>query len=106
VTPDTLIPRPDTEILVELCLSKLDSTSDSFLDLGTGTGVIAICVAIERPEITVHATDSSAAALKVATANANRLNAGVRFKKSNWFEAVTTSEFSVIASNPPYIAAD
>ena len=106
VTPDTLIPRPDTEILVELCLSKLTNAKGPFLDLGTGSGVIAICVAIERPELTVTATDNSHAALKVATANATRLNARVSFKESNWFENITPDTFSVIASNPPYIAED
>jgi len=106
VTPDTLIPRPDTETLVELCLSKVGNNNGPFLDLGTGSGVIAVCVAVERPDIAVYATDSSDAALKVADANATRLNATVSFKQSNWFEKVTTSDFSVIASNPPYIAAD
>ena len=106
VTPDTLIPRPDTETLVELCLSKVGNNNGPFLDLGTGSGVIAVCVAIERPDIAVYATDSSDAALKVADANATRLNATISFKQSNWFEKVTISDFSVIASNPPYIAAD
>ena len=106
VSPDTLIPRPDTEILVELCLSKLGNNSGPFLDLGTGSGVIAICVALERPDNTVTATDHSDAALQVATANANRLKASFNFSQSNWFEKITSRDFFVIASNPPYIAAD
>jgi len=106
VTPDTLIPRSDTETLVELCLSKLDNTSSSFLDLGTGSGAIAICVAIERPDINIFATDNSAAALKIAAANASRLNVQVNFALSSWFNDITANTFSVIAANPPYIAAD
>ena len=106
VTRDTLIPRPETETLVELCLAKLDIDSDSFLDLGTGSGVIAISVAIERPDISVHATDNSAEALKIAAANADRLNANINLIQSNWFDGIPENEFSVIASNPPYIAAD
>ena len=106
VTSDTLIPRPDTETLVEHCLKKLKGSNGPFLDLGTGSGVIAICIAIERPDIEVYATDSSDAALKIATANASRLNAKINFNQSDWFEDIATTAFSVIASNPPYIAAD
>ncbi len=106
VTPDTLIPRPDTETLVELCLAKLSDSCGPFLDLGTGSGVIAICVAIERTDIAVTATDCNDAALKVAAANADRLKARVNFRQSNWFEKVSNNKFFVIASNPPYIAAD
>lgn len=105
VTPDTLIPRPDTEILVEQSLAKLADTQEPFLDLGTGSGVIAICIALERPEITVHATDISEAALKVARTNAEKLGAKVHFISSNWFENLHHS-YGVIASNPPYIAKD
>jgi len=106
VTPDTLIPRPETELLVELSLSKLEGTNGPFLDLGTGSGVIAITVAKERKDIPVFATDISDAALKVASANANKLKAVVTFKLSSWFDALETKQFSVIASNPPYIAHD
>lgn len=106
VTADTLIPRPDTEILVEQSLLKLKNTSGPFLDLGTGSGVIAICVAAERPDIKVCATDINDSALKIAAANAARHNADVDFIESDWFDNVTTTDFSVIASNPPYIAPD
>ncbi len=106
VTKDTLIPRPDTEVLVEQVLAKLANTQGTFLDLGTGSGVIAICVALERPDIEVHATDLSAAALEVARGNAEKLRANVSFIHSNWFENLQTRNYAVIASNPPYIAED
>lgn len=106
VTTDTLIPRPDTEILVEQCLAKLALTAGPFLDLGTGSGVIAISVAKERPDIEVTATDSSEAAIEVAKRNAKNLGATVGFIQSNWFDAIQNKSFDVIASNPPYIAAD
>ena len=106
VTKDTLIPRPDTEVLVEQVLAKLANTQGTFLDLGTGSGVIAICVALERPDIEVHATDLSAAALEVARGNAEKLGANVSFIHSNWFENLQTGNYAVIASNPPYIAED
>ena len=104
VTTDTLIPRSDTETLVEQSLAKLEHTHGPFLDLGTGSGVIAICVALERPDIEVFATDISEAALEVASANMAKLGAKVNFIRSNWFENLNTQEFAVIASNPPYIA--
>ena len=104
VTPDTLIPRPETELLVELSISKLRQHPGPFLDLGTGSGVIAICVAKELPETNVMAVDNSNAALEVALSNARQLRAGVSFRQSNWFEQLSDSQFAVIAANPPYIA--
>ena len=104
VTPDTLIPRSDTETLVEQSLAKLGDTEGPFLDLGTGSGIIAICVALERPDVGVTATDISDAALEVARTNATKLNAKVNFIHSNWFESLNKKSFAVIASNPPYIA--
>lgn len=104
VTPDTLIPRPDTELIVELSIAKLKVTGGPFLDLGTGSGAIAISVAKELPDIEVVASDNSDAALAVANANASRLNANVNFLQSNWFENIPAQLFSVIATNPPYIA--
>lgn len=106
ITPDTLIPRSDTEVLVEQTLAKLADTTGPFMDLGTGSGIIAVSVAKEKPDITVHATDISHAALNVARANASRLDAQISFIQSSWFEKITPQRYAVIASNPPYIAAD
>ncbi len=106
VTPDTLIPRPETELMVELCLSKLHRTEGPFLDLGTGTGAIAISVATELPSLDVYAIEYSHAALEVAKGNAHKLGVTINFLQSDWFEQLQTQLFSVIAANPPYIAAD
>ena len=106
VTPDTLVPRPETERLVELALDRLpgDRSAD-VLDLGTGSGAIAIALARERPLARVVATDASAAALAVAEENAQRLAAcRVRFFLGDWWEAVGDSRFDLVVSNPPYIA--
>jgi len=106
VTPDTLIPRPDTELIVELALQKLSEQQGAVLDLGTGCGTIAITIAAEMPQLQVVAVDQSHAALTVATSNARSIGAQVQFMHSNWFENVTRQDFRVIAANPPYIAAD
>lgn len=108
VTPDVLIPRPDSELLVELSLSLLtDQQPAKIIDLGTGSGILAITLAAERPLAEVVATDISAAALSVARQNAERLTAGnIRFIHSNWFEKVTDTGFDLVVSNPPYIADD
>ncbi|MBB1059591.1 peptide chain release factor N(5)-glutamine methyltransferase [Marilutibacter spongiae] len=106
VTPDTLIPRPETELLVELALNQLpyDARTD-MLDLGTGSGVIALAVAIERPRARVDAVDASAAALAVAQSNAQALDVGrIAFHEGDWFAPVAGRLFDVVASNPPYIA--
>lgn len=105
VTPQTLIPRPDTELLVELTLEKAQGwESPRVLDLGTGSGAIAVSVACERPGATVTAVDASAGALEVATRNAAKLGAEVRFLLGDWLAPVKGESFEVIASNPPYIA--
>ncbi|QTR48303.1 peptide chain release factor N(5)-glutamine methyltransferase [Thiothrix litoralis] len=106
VTPDTLIPRPETELLVETAL-KLGSSSSHILDLGTGTGAIAIAIASERPDVQVTACDFSAAALAVAQENAqvNSIH-NVHFIQSDWFSALPAQRFDMIVSNPPYIEAD
>lgn len=106
VTPDVLIPRPETETLVELALSQLPVNAEPrVLDLGTGSGAIALALAHERPRARVVATDSLAAALAVARANALRLEIrNVTFVESDWYDAVGTDLFDVIVSNPPYIA--
>lgn len=107
VSPDTLIPRPDTERLVELALERLPTQLPSrVLDLGTGSGAIALALASERPQAQVLATDQSADALAVAKANAREHGlANVAFAQGDWFAPVSGQQFDLIASNPPYIAA-
>ena len=101
VTPAVLIPRPETETLVEAALARLPSGS-RVLDLGTGSGAIAISLALSgRAEVT--AVDASAPALNVARGNAERLGARVQFLTSDWFTAVEGS-FDLIVANPPYVA--
>ncbi len=116
VTPDTLIPRPETELLVELALQRIPSPQPSpggrgsryrVLDLGTGTGAIALSIAHARPDVEVVAVDASEAALQVARENAQRLGVrNVSFVQSDWFSALGGQRFDLIVSNPPYIAAD
>lgn len=108
VTPDVLIPRPDTEVLVETALECVAGIAGpAVLDLGTGSGAIAISIALARRDARVMASDVSAAALKVAAANAWDLTASVRFVEGSWFDAVPAGEgFDLIVSNPPYVAND
>jgi release factor glutamine methyltransferase len=105
-TPDVLIPRPETELLIELCLELMpDNTPRRLIDLGTGSGAIAITLAAERPAIEVTATDYSAKALTIARQNARQLGINnIQFCQSYWFDSVAKSEFDIIVSNPPYIA--
>lgn len=112
-TPATLIPRPETELLVERVIEKVGDgetaikhKSRRILDLGTGTGCIAITLALECPDASVFAIDANEATLNVAQANAQRLNANVRFLHSDWFAAVGGEKFDLIVGNPPYIAAE
>lgn len=106
VTPQTLIPRPETETLVALALEKMPQDSAlRIADLGTGTGAIALAIAWERPRSEVIATDISPAALSVAKGNAMRLDLGnVRFICGSWCRAFTTDVFDFVLSNPPYVA--
>ena len=105
VSPDVLIPRPDTELLVELALARIPLDQPmAVLDLGTGSGCIAITLALERPLARVTAVDRSAAALAIAQHNADSLNARVEFLTSDWFDALSGRRFDLIVSNPPYIA--
>ncbi len=107
VTPDVLVPRPETELAVERVLAALgDGRRPAVLDLGTGSGAIALAVADERPDAAVTATDVSAAALAVAQRNATRLGLrNLRFLEGSWFDPLAGSRFDAIVSNPPYVAA-
>jgi release factor glutamine methyltransferase len=102
VTPDVLIPRPDTELLVELSLERLPPGA-RLLDMGTGSGAIAVAVAHSRPDAVVTALDASAPALEVARGNAVRHGVQVDFRLSHWYDALEDARFDLIASNPPYI---
>jgi len=106
VGPDVLIPRPETELLVALALAHAPRGAH-VLELGTGSGAIAVTLALERPDLRLVATDVSAAALAVATDNARRLGAaGIAWRRGAWYGAVGAHErFDLIVSNPPYVAA-
>lgn len=108
VSPAVLVPRPETEEVVERALSWLANTSQPrILDLGTGSGAIALTLALERPDAQVVAIDLSADALVVARSNGARHQARVDWRQGNWFSAVSADErFDLIVSNPPYIAAN
>lgn len=105
VNSSVLIPRPETEELLEWILSENSLSSRSILDLGTGSGCIAICLKSERPDWIVHALDNSTEALKVAIGNAEKilLNEGIQFFESNWFSNLPDKKYQILVSNPPYI---
>jgi len=117
VSPDVLIPRPDTETLVEWALDVLAKTHPEqtchsatgiqpprVLDLGTGSGAIALALQHQRPDAHVTAIDASEAALRMAQSNARRLNLPVRFVHGHWLTPIADERFDLIVSNPPYIA--
>lgn len=106
VTPAVLIPRIETEMLAALVIERAPKNSH-ILELGTGSGAIAIAVAIERPDLQVTATDVSEHALAVAQSNAHRLGAKIQFLTGSWWTAIENDdEFALIVSNPPYLAED
>lgn len=104
VTPAVLIPRPETELLVELAATHLPEQGRA-LDLGTGSGAIAVALAHTRPDAMLTATDISAAALVVAAHNAENHAVKVRFVQSDWYAALGSEQFEMVISNPPYIVA-
>lgn len=108
VDKQTLIPRPDTELLVEACLEQIPVDQHyRILDLGTGTGAIALAVASERPLSKVIGVDFIEQAVQLANANKERLQlTNISFLQSDWFTNVTGELFNIIVSNPPYIAVD
>ena len=104
VSSVTLIPRPDTECLVEQALARLPANACDILDLGTGTGAIALAIASERPDCRVTAVDFIADAVALARQNAQTLGIdNVTILQSNWFSALAGQQFAMIVSNPPYI---
>lgn len=103
-SPDVLIPRPETELLVELALDRLPDKA-RVLDMGTGSGAIAIAISHTRADAIVTALDASEAALAVARRNAERHHAAVRLVHSDWYSALGGEQFDMIVSNPPYIEA-
>jgi len=106
VTPAVLIPRPETETLVEAALARL-APKAAILELGTGSGAIAVTLAAQRPEATVLATDAAESALAIARGNAMRhgVSERIAFALGSWYEPVGDRRFDLVVSNPPYVAA-
>ena len=105
VSPAVLIPRPETEVLIELALEVLAGRAAAdVVDLGTGSGIVAVSLALECPVATVSAVDLSPGALAVARNNAGRLGAKVDFHEGDWFAPLAGRRFDLIVSNPPYVA--
>lgn len=101
VNPSVLVPRPETELLVDLALER---KAESVLDLGTGSGAVALAIKHERPQCRVVAIDSDLSALNTAKRNAVKLNIDVDFRHGRWFEPVAGERFGLVVSNPPYVA--
>lgn len=107
VSPAVLVPRPETELLVEWALELLPAGRDAeVVDLGTGSGAIALALQREKPLARITATDASAAALDIARANAARFAPAVTFARGDWWAAVTGRRFALAVSNPPYVAGN
>ena len=108
VTPDVLVPRPETELLVDLAFERMRALEQPrVLDLGTGSGCIAVTLALECPAARVTATDASVGALAVARRNAEGLGAAVTFRVGDWYDALPgDATFDLIVANPPYVAPD
>ena len=108
INEDTLIPRPETELLVETALQMIpDDATFNILDLGTGSGAIAIAIASERPSCKILATDINTNTLAMAKKNAETHQLGnIQFYLSNWYQNIPSQEFDLIVSNPPYIRQD
>ena len=105
VTPAVLIPRPDTEVLVEQGLAAIaGKVAPRVVDLGTGSGIVAVTLALARPDAEVSAVDISSAALEVARGNAVRHGVGLRFLLGDWLAPLAGERFDLIVSNPPYVA--
>jgi release factor glutamine methyltransferase len=106
VSPAVLIPRPETELLVELAIAKVGAGSTAtILDMGTGSGCIAVTLALEMPQAQVTAVDASEPALRVARDNAEKHGTSLRLLQSDWFGALSGERFDLIIANPPYVAA-
>ena len=105
VGPGVLVPRPETETLVDAALERIPGLDASVLDLGTGSGAIALALKHERPGLNVTAVDSDAAALEIARTNADALGFDVNWLLSDWFSALADQRFDLIVSNPPYVAS-
>jgi release factor glutamine methyltransferase len=106
VSPAVLIPRPETEVLIDLALEKLRGlAAPRVLDLGTGSGIVAISLALEYPSATVVAVDLAKEIISVARNNTGRLSANIDFRQGDWFAPVAGEHFDLIVSNPPYVAA-
>ena len=108
VSPAVLVPRPETEILVEVALRLLLPNADAtILDLGTGSGAIALAIAHERPQATITAVEISTNALAVARENSKQLGlTKIHWRQGSWFDATPNQRFDLIVSNPPYVASN
>ena len=107
VSPAVLVPRPETELLVDWALERLaDAPAATLIDLGTGSGAVALAIKHRKPDAQVTASDASGAALEVARVNANRHGLQVELVQGDWWQAVGGRRFGLAVSNPPYVAGD